>query len=465
MTSSESVEPQIGPLTRYPLASFRELVTLSLPLIFSCLSASLLGFCDRLFLSHYSLEAWNASSTSGYIAFLYQMLCAMIAMIAQSFIGQHIGAKRPSMVGPIVWQMIWFAFLSMLITYPSSFFAELYFKGTEIEASALAYFRPMALFNFLFPLNAALSAFFLGRGKTRIIFYANISIQFINIALDYLLIFGVGSLIPPLGIFGAASATIISEATLCIILFMIFSRPEHIPLYHTHKRHLDFRLFKEMLKVGLPRSIGRGMAIGSWAFAAHLLVKTGGDHLLVLTLGTSLFMIFTFMNEGICQALTTVASHILGAKEEAAIPHLIRSAFQVLALAMLLLSIPLILMKEQMVSLFITDNLPLATFELLRKTSVLAWVSCLANGINCIGVSLITASRDTFFYACLISANWITICIPVYLIIGYMNVSPEYFFLIDGTNTILFAMIYFLRFRKGFWKKHLHSLHHPRIEA
>ncbi|WP_420422620.1 MATE family efflux transporter [Simkania sp.] len=464
MTTSESLEPQISPLSRHPLGSFRELLTLSTPLVFSCLSASLLGFCDRLFLSHYSLDAWNAASTSGYIAFLYQMMLSVIAMIAQSFIAQHIGAKRPSRVGPIVWQMIWFAFLSMLITYPSSFFAEIYFRGTEIEAPALAYFRPMALFNFLFPLNAALTAFFIGRGKTRIIFYSNISIQLMNIVLDYLLIYGVGSIVPPMGTFGAALATIISEATLCLILFSKFSRPEYIPIYNTHQRKLNFSLLKEMLKVGVPRSIGRGMAISAWSFAAHLLVMKGGIHLLVLTLGTSLFMIFTFINEGVCQALTTVASHILGAKEEKAISRLMRSAFQVLALSMLLLSIPLILMREQVISLFISDPLPYGTFELLKKTCIFAWIACLANGINFIGASFITASRDTFFYACIITMNWITICVPVYLIIGRFGASPEYFFTIDSVNTILFGIIYFLRFRKGLWKKHLLSLHHP-IEA
>jgi MATE family multidrug resistance protein len=352
----------------------------------------------------------------------------------------------------------------MLITYPSSFFAEMYFRGTEIEAPALAYFRPMALFNFLFPLNAALSAFFIGRGKTRIIFYANISIQFINIALDYLLIYGAGSIIPPMGTFGAALATIISEATLCLILFSKFSRPEYIPTYNTDQRKLNLSLLKEMLKVGIPRSIGRGMAISAWSFAAHLLVMKGGIHLLVLTLGTSLFMIFTFINEGVCQALTTVASHIFGAKEEQAISRLIRSAFQALALSMLLLSVPLILMREQVISLFISDSLPYETLELLKKTCIFAWIACLANGINFIGASFITASRDTFFYACIITMNWVTICVPVYLVIGRFSVSPEYFFTIDSVNTILFGIIYFFRLRKGLWKKNLLSLHHP-IEA
>lgn len=461
MIISENEESQVSRLSKYPLASFRELVTLSVPLIFACLSASLLGLCDRLFLSHHSIEAWNAASTSGYIAFFFQMLCIVIAMISQTFIGQYLGANKPTKIGSIVWQMIWFSLLSMIITYPASFVAEYYFKGTEIESAALSYFRPLALCNFLFPLNAAISAFFIGRGKTRIILFSNLSIQLLNILLDYLLIFGVGSFIPPLGTFGASLATIISEATLCLILFMFFINPKYIPIYRTDKRRLNLKLFKEILKIGIPRALGRGMAISSWAFAAHILVQKGGDHLLVLTLGTSLFMIFTFVNEGMCQALTTIVSHILGANRENAIRRLIRSAFTLLSISMLILSLPLIFFREQIISLFITDPLLPSTLLLLKVTCSLIWVGCLANGINFITASLITASRDTFFYACMVSMNWITICIPVYFVIDYLSFPPFYFFLIDSINTVAFGIIYYLRFKRGMWKKHLQHLHNP----
>lgn len=461
MVISENEAPQTKGLPRYPLASFRELITLSFPLILSCLSASLLGLCDRLFLSHYSLEAWNAASTSGYIAYLYQMVCIVIAMIAQTFIGQYLGAKKAEKVGPVVWQMIWFAFLSMLITYPTSFLAESYFTNTEVESAALSYFRPLALCNFLFPLSTALSAFFIGRLETRVIFFANLSIQLLNIALDYFLIFGVGSLIPPLGTFGAALATILSQATLCLILFTLFSKPEFISTFRTDHRALNIPLLKKMLKVGIPRAIGRGMAIAAWSYAAHILVKKGGDHLLVLTFGTSLLLIFTFVNDGMAQAFSTIASRILGAQKPQAIHRLIRSAFIHLSLSMLVLSIPLLFMREHVISFFIADPLSASTLKLLKATITCIWVVCLANGINVIGTQLMIASRDTFFYACLIMANWITICIPTYLIVEYLEWPPQYFFLIDSVNVIFFGIIYLRRFKSGVWKKHLKEVHEP----
>jgi len=459
MSVSNSSETSPSTLSRFPLASFQEVFMLSLPLILCLFSASLLNFFDRLFLSHYSLDAWIAASTAGNVSFLYQISCSMIALIAQAFIGQNIGANKLSKVGPIVWQMIWFAFLSMIVTYPTSFLAESYFVGTDVEQASISYFRPMALFNFLFPLASALTAFFIGRGKTRIILVANLIIQALNVCLDYLLIFGFDPLIPSMGVKGAAYATLLSQFCLCLVLFYFFSRPKYDRLYRTDKKKFDFVLFKEILAVGLPRSIGRCIGVAAWTFAAHMLIEKGGDSLLVLTLGVSLFTSFTFINEGFSQAITTIISHVLGANKVKILPLLFRSSFQMVSLSILVLSVPLIFCSDFFIHIFIQEKIHPDQWELLRKTCFCIWLVCLANGFNAIGASLVTASRDTVFYAWATCANWATICIPTYLVINVYHLSPYYFFIIDASSALLIGVLYFYRFKTGRWKKNLLDLH------
>jgi MATE family multidrug resistance protein len=48
-------------LTRFPQGSFRELLSISLPLMLSSLSVMSMIFVDRLLLAHYSTEAMNAA--------------------------------------------------------------------------------------------------------------------------------------------------------------------------------------------------------------------------------------------------------------------------------------------------------------------------------------------------------------------------------------------------------------------
>ena len=440
-------------LTKYPIASLRELLVLSFPLVLSTLSASLLGLCDRYFLSHYSLEAWMASSTAGNLCFFYQMSLIMIAIAAQAFIGHFQGSNRKHLIGPLTWQMIYFSFLSMAVSYPLSLLTELYLKGTEIQAPATLYFRYLAIANFLFPLGITLASFYIGRGKTRVILLVNVLIQVINIVLDYLLIFGIKGWFAPMGIKGAAIATITAQSSLCIILFIMFLQKKYTTHYRTDLRKFNRVLFLEVLKNGIPRAFGRSMVVGSWIFASYLLVRRGGDYLLVHTFGVSLFLVLSFINEGMAQALITITSHILGAKLENIYKKLLSSSLIFLVITMGILAIPLLFMQDTLINFFIDEKLSPSSTALLKDCCFWIWVICFASGLNRIGASLLTAARDTVFYAGWVSVTWITLCIPTFIGIGYLGWSPTKFFLIDGINCFILGIIFIFRFLKEPFKK------------
>lgn len=441
-------------LTKYPLASLRELLILSFPLILSTLSASLLGLCDRYFLSQYSLQAWKACSTASNLCFFYQMSLIMIATAAQVFIGQFQGAKKNLLIGPFTWQIIWFSLLSMLITYPLSLLTTLYVQGSEIQEPATLYFKYLSAVNFLYPLGATLSAFYIGRGKTRIILLVNLCIQCLNIGLDYLLILGGPGWFEGMGIKGAAIATMSSQGLLCIILMSMFLQKKYIPLYRTDQKKFNRHLFWEGLKTGIPRAWGRSMAVGSWLFASYLMVQKGGDYLLIHTFGVSLFLIFSFINEGMAQALITITSHILGSNIKSTYyKKLIRTSFIFLSGTMTLLLIPLFGMQKFLINLFIKDPLSPHSVALLKECCIAIWLICLANGINRIGTSLNTAARDTLYHALWNCTFWVTLCIPVYLGIGIYGWSPPKFFLIDGCSSALVGTILIVRFLKESFKK------------
>ncbi len=435
-------------LTKYPAASLRELLLLSFPLVLSAISASLLGICDRYFLSHYSLEAWKACSIASNLCFFYQMTLIMFAVAAQAFIGHFQGANKQRLIGPLAWQMIYFSLFSMVITYPLSLVTELYLNGTEIQAPATFYFRALSLANFLFPLGATLAAFYIGRGKTRVILLVNLLIQVINIGLDYLLIFGIEGWFAPMGIKGAAIASIAAQSLLCFILFLMFLQKKYIPLFRTDLRKFNRSLLWEVLKTGIPRALGRAFGVGSWIIASYLMIQRGGDYLLIHTFGVSLFLILTFMQEGMGQALVTVCSHILGAKLDNVFRKLIKSSLLFHAITMVILAIPLLFMQEALINFFIKDKLSPTSIALLKDTCFWIWILCFTNGINRIGVSFMTASRDTLFYARWCSIPLITRCIPVFLGIGYLGWSPTMFFVIDGLNGFGLGVIFISRFLK-----------------
>lgn len=441
------------PITKYPAGSLRELSYLSFPMIISTLSASLLGWFDRYFLSIYNVNAWKAVTAATNLTFLFQIVLIMIAFVSQAFIGHYKGANHPKRIGPFIWQMIYFSLLSMLITYPLSILAELYLRGIEFESGAVTYLRYLSVANFLYPLGATLAAFYLGRGKTKVVFIANLLIQGTNILLDYLLIFGIKNIIPPLGIKGAAIGTIVSQSIYCTILLSLFLQKKYVSRYGTDLRRLDLSLMWEGLRTGLPRAAGRAMLVGAWAFASYFIIQKGGDFFLVYSFFVTIFGLLLFITDGMGQALVTLTSYSLGASMDEVFHKILKTSFQFILIISLILGIPLLFMQDMIIHFMIKDPLTPETLSLLREACVWIWVGCIASGINRIGVGFITASRDTLFYATCVSALWITLCIPVYVGIELLSWTPTKIFMLDSINTSITGGIFIFRFLRSPYRK------------
>ena len=127
-----------------------------------------MGFCDRLFLSHYSLEALEACVSASSLIVLFQIPTISIACIAQVFVGRHRGLGQPVNIGKSVWQLVWWSLASWIAILPLGLVIEpFYFQESAVTLLAREYFRPLLFFNFLYPLGAALSSFYIGQGKNK----------------------------------------------------------------------------------------------------------------------------------------------------------------------------------------------------------------------------------------------------------------------------------------------------------
>ena len=448
METMDLNRPSHNTLTKHPIASLRELFALAFPLILTTFSASLLNLTDRFLLSYYSQEAWKACCSAMNLLYLPQLGLIIIASTSQSFVGHFKGARQDKMIGPFIWQMIYFSLLTTLLIFPLILIGKLYFHDIEVEQDATSYFRILAVANFLYPLGATLASFYTGRGKNSIVLITNFAIQILNILLDLLLIFGIPGFIEPHGVLGAAIATVISQGTYCIILFYLFSHKRHVPSFSSRSWKLNPQLLWQGLKTGIPRSFGRTVAVGAWTIATYFLIQRGGDYLLVHSFGLTIFVILSFVNEGVGQALLTFNSHTLASNSSHHFQKSLRSSLYFIAITAALLAIPLVLLPDSIICIFIKDPLSAQSQFYLKECCFWVWVAIIGSGINRIGSSLITAARDTLFYACCLTLQWITLCIPVFIGVEKLGMSPSKFFLIEGLNSGLMGIIFIIRFFK-----------------
>lgn len=117
--------------------------------------------------------------------------------------------------------------------------------------------------NFLFPLGSALSAFYLGQGKTKRVLLTSFLSHGLHILLDFPLVFGVPGWLPPLGAFGSVVSAVIAQFFFCGSLLVDFLSFKHHLTYGTHQIALKWGSFCSYLRVGLPRTAAKMIQLGA----------------------------------------------------------------------------------------------------------------------------------------------------------------------------------------------------------
>ncbi len=429
--------------TKYPPGSLREFATLALPLILVLLSGGLMELCDRLFLAHSSFTYLHGSLLSLYLIRVFQVPCTRVALMAQVFVGHQCGAGSYNKVGPYIWQMIWFSLLSTIIVVPFGLLASpIFFKGSSIEEVGSFYFCTLLGFNFLFPLSASLSAFYIGRGRPKMVVISTVAAHMVNITLDALLILGIEGWIPPLGITGSLLAKIAAQLVMCTILFCYFIRNKNRTTYGTNQWMLRPHLLWECLRIGVPRSFTSLILLAAWAATSHVMMNKTEEHLLVISIGGSLILSFYFIPEGMSQAVTTIASYLIGAKKYVLFWKSLLSSFIGLLICAFILAIPLICFPGHVLNFFganIQKNVMLHT--VVRWT----WLFFVFQGASCLILGILFALQDTLFLMWSACFMWITSFLPIYLGIEKWNWSPDKLWLTMACEGLLLGTIYLIR--------------------
>lgn len=447
-----TVQIESQSLTRYTLGSFRELGSIAWPLVLSLLFLCLLNLCDRFFLSRHSLQALEACGSASYLAGLFQIPCMKITSMAQVFVGQYKGSQQSQKIGEVIWQMIWFSFLTMLLTVPLGLLAGSYFfDGTSVKELGLSYFHCLIFANFLFPLGAALTAFFTGQGQTRVVAWTVAVSLLVHVGLDLAFIFGIPGIVPALGIFGAALATVITQALYCLILFALFIQKKESELYGTRNWQIRKDSMWKGIQLGIPRAIARAVTLAAWAAAVRILTQLGDDYLLVLSITGSFCIFFSCLSEGFGQSLITVVSYIIGRGKEKRLLSATKSAFIGFFCNMGILAIFLILFPDKLLKLFYPQPLSPPELSVLIYSCYGLWLFFLFEGLSWIGLSILTAFGETKFLMIYSTATvWFFNYLPLYFAFCFLSLPAQSLWYLMAIPCLTSALAYFLRIWKRF---------------
>lgn len=249
-------------------ASLGELWFLSYPLIVTMAAQVVMQFVDRMFLSWYSHDALAACVPAGVLAMTFGALFMGLASYTSVFISQYYAQKKYASVSISLWQGILLAFISALIlaslTPLGGWIIRLFAHSPTVTELELKYFFILNLFGGFAVINNALASFFSGRGQTKVPMWVTLFGNLINIALDYVMIFGKMGF-AEMGVVGAAWATVLGSVSMTLIFAGLIFAGRVRKRFKIAKLAGFYKpVFSRLLRFGLPNGFGFLMDIMSF---------------------------------------------------------------------------------------------------------------------------------------------------------------------------------------------------------
>jgi len=444
-------------LTPYPVGSRREFWTMSWPLMLAMVSSTLMMFVDRLFLSRFEPSALNAAVSGGMAYFIFLVFPMAIAAISEVLVGRLHGADRHGEVGSAVWQMVWFGVFLTPIFLGLAFVMPLFlFRGTGIEVEETAYFRTMMFFALFQCTTIALSGFFIGIGKVKVVTISAVLGNLVNIALDYVLIFGWGP-IPSFGVAGAAFATGLSLLVQTLFLLAMIFRKREREKYRTQTFGFSPHFFKEGLRIGTPSGLGHMLEVIAHFVFLRIVMSVGQSQMTIVAMVQSFYILFSFINDSASKAASAIVANLLGASVRNVFHRVLGSAFSLQVFYFLILMVSLFVFPDFLPSLFLShpENSLLAEPS-MRETFVMAIfymaIFFLFDGVSWILIGFLTAAGDTrFIFWVSLIIHWGAYVVPTLFLIGMEHHGADVAWAIIAGMSLLTSLVYLVRYRTGAW--------------
>ncbi|WP_224487984.1 MATE family efflux transporter [Robertkochia flava] len=300
--------------------SFKEINQLAIPAIIAGIAEPLISLTDIAVIGNVEDHAVEALAAAGIVG---SFLSAIIWIVAQTktaisaIVSQHLGANRLLAVKTLVPQALAFNFIfSLVIYFTTAFTAEAIFRLYNAEGLILdytaSYYRIRALGYPLTLVTFAIFGVFRGMQNTLWAMKCSLTGALINVVLDFLLVYGIEGLIPPMHLEGAAWASVMAQGVMLIMAFWFYFKKTPFSLrisLNINPRMRDLLLMSANLFV---RTAALNFAI---YLANAYATDYGKNYIAAQSILMNIWLFFSFFIDGYASAGNAISGKLLGAKD------------------------------------------------------------------------------------------------------------------------------------------------------
>ena len=268
--------------------SLKYMLKLAAPMVVTTISFTIMQFVDRFMVSRLGTDALAAILPAGFVSFLPSGFAIGAMASLNTFVSQSLGRGNKKDCSNYFWQAIYMGFayfvVVVVIMWPAApWIFEMMGQPAGVAEMEVIYFRIMLYAHVLAVINWSGNQFFMGIHRPIITMCASLCGQVVNVAANYVLIFGKLGF-PPMGIAGAGWGTFIGIAVAAGVNTVAFLS-DKINADFQSRRTVNINLGKmyDLLKVGLPAGLGLTVNVAFWGMILVGLVGRFGTEALAAT--------------------------------------------------------------------------------------------------------------------------------------------------------------------------------------
>lgn len=446
----------------------KDVLVVALPMLLSMSFDTLMTFIDRLFLSKLGPAEMNAALGAGAVQLALTMFFTGMISYTTAMVAQRLGGKRRWDCARAFMQALYVSLMCVPLLYLTIPLGHVAFGMEHLPADQLqyqkTYFNILMFGGVINLVRNVAPCFFSGIGETKIVMKAAFVGMLVNVACNFVLIYGMGP-IPALGVAGAAYGTLIGNVVSTVILFAkFFGKSCHRRFRTRYAFAFSWPLTQELLKKGIPSGVEMFLNMSAFQLLILMFHALGPESATASSVMFNWDMVAYVPLMGLEVASTSLVGRYVGAKDGAAAS---RSTYSGLKLGWgysLLMGIFFIFLPGILTDIFKPDVAEasaeaIAIFESARPMSIfmlrIATFYIFVEVLLVIYAGALRGAGDTLWvmFACAIM-NW---CVAGSLyLVAYVFGLPAHLAWIAVVAVYSTApVLFWLRWKNGKWRRHI----------
>ncbi|OMP26638.1 MULTISPECIES: MATE family efflux transporter [Bacillus] len=395
------------------------LFALTWPIFIEISLYMLMGSADTLMLSQYSDNSVAAVGVSNQLLNLLIVMFSFVTTGTTIVIAQLLGADRKQEATQVAYVSLGTNFLisfviSLLMFVLAVPILHMMGLSSELMPDAAVFLQIVGLLSFIQALIMTYSAILKSYGYTRDTMYVTIGMNLLNVAGNYLVIFGPFGF-PVLGVMGVAFSTSLARLIGLMAMILIVRRRIGLrfslkSMFHIQRTHL-----KRLLKIGIP-SAGEQLSYNGSQMIITLFITFMGTQALAAKVYTQNLMMFIMLfGAAISQGTQILIGRHIGAKEfDAAYRRCMKSLYWAIAIS-LLSSTALSLSSTHLLTFFTSNR------EIIQIAATLLLLTIIlepGRSFNMVIINSLRAAGDAKFPVYMAMISMWGIGLPIAYLLG-----------------------------------------------